>query len=55
MRNLNKWEVQQNAFNYLLDIDFDQDLMSIYKKCTSKPYSSLVNPTCFRKNLLERI
>ena len=58
----NKRELQQIAFNYSSDIDF-QDFMNVYKKCTAKPYSFLVidttlasdNSLCFRKNLLERI
>ena len=37
--------------------------MNLYKKCTAKPYSFLVidativsdNPSCFRRNLLQRI
>ena len=37
--------------------------MNLYKKCTGKPYSFLLidttltsdNPSCFRKNLLERM
>ena len=57
-----KRELQQITFNYSLDIDF-QDLMNLYKKCTTKPYSLLdINATLasdnhlrFRKNLLERI
>ena len=58
----NKRELQQIAFNYASDIDF-KDFMSLYKKCTAKPYSFLVidatlasnNPLRFGKNLLERI
>ena len=34
----NKKEFQQNAFNHLSDIGF-QDFMYLYKKCTAKPYS----------------
>ena len=57
-----KRELHQIAFNYSSDIDF-QDFMNIYKKCTEKPYSSVVidttlardNPSRFRKNLLETI
>ena len=55
-------ELQQIAFNYSSDIDF-QDIMNLYKKCTEKPYSFLVIDTTLasdnflrvRKNLLERI
>ena len=63
MKIPNKRELQQIAFNYLLDIDF-KDFMNLYKKCTAKPYYFLVidtttlasdNPLRFRKNLLERI
>ena len=62
MKIPNKRELQQIAFNYSSDIDF-QDFMNPYKKCTEKPYSFLViditlasdNPSRFRKNLLERI
>ena len=58
----NKRELQQTALNHLSDIDF-KDFISLYKKCTAKPYSFLVidatlasdNPLRFRKNLLERI
>ena len=34
----NKEDIQQIAFNQSSDIDF-KDFMSIYKKCTIKPYS----------------
>ena len=59
MKIPNKRELQQIAFNHLSDINF----MSLYKKCTAKPYSFLVsdatlasdNPLRFRKNLLGRI
>ena len=58
----NKRELQQIAFNYSSDFDF-QDFMNVDKKCAAKPYSFLVidtplasdNSLCFRKNLLERI
>ena len=51
--------LQQFALNHSSDIDF-KDFMKIYKKCTAKPYSFLVNDTTlpsddplrFRKNLL---
>ena len=62
MKIPNKRELQQIAFNYSSDIDF-QDFMNLYKKSTAKPYSCLVNDTTlasdnslhFRKNLLETI
>ena len=62
MKNPNRRELEQIAFNHSSDIDF-QDFMNLYKKCTSKPYSVLItdtilaadNPSRFRKNLLERI
>ena len=55
----NKREHQQIALNHSSDIDF-KEFMKIYKKCTAKPYSVLVNDTTlqsenplkFRKNLL---
>ena len=58
----NKRELQQIAFNHSSDIDFN-DFMNLYKKCTAKPYSSLVidatvvsdNPLYFRNSILERI
>ena len=58
----NKRELQQIAFNHSSDIDFN-DFMNLYKKCTAKPYSSLVidatvvsdNPLHFRNSILERI
>ena len=54
----NKRELQQVALNHSSDIDF-KDFIKIYKKCTDKPYSFLVNDTTlasdnplrFRKNL----
>ena len=56
----NKRELQQIALNHSSDIDF-KDFIKIYKKCTAKPYSFLVNDTTlpsddplrFSKNLLE--
>ena len=59
MKVPNKRELQQIALNHSSDIDF-KDSMKIYKKCTAKPYSFLVNDTAlpsdgplrFRKNLL---
>ena len=58
----NKRELQQIVYNHSSNIDF-KDFMNLYKKCTTKPYSLLVNdatlasdnPSRFRKNLLERI
>ena len=60
MKIPNKRELQQFAINHSSDIDF-KDFMKIYNKCTTKPYSFLVNDTTlpsdnplrFRKNLLE--
>ena len=57
---LNKRELQQIALNHSSDVDF-KDFMKIYKKCTTEPYSFLVNditlpsnnPLRFRKNLLK--
>ena len=43
----NKWELQQIATNHSSDIDF-KDFMKIYKKCTTRPYSFLVNDTTLR-------
>ena len=59
MRILNKRELQQIPVNHSSDIDF-KDFMNIYKKCTTEPYTFLVNDTTlpsddplrFRKNLL---
>ena len=56
----NKQELQQIAFNNSSDI-YPKDFMSLYKKCTAKPYSFLVidatlpsdNRLRFRENLLE--
>ena len=39
MKIPNKRELQQIAINHLSDIDF----LKIYKKCSAKPYSFLVN------------
>ena len=54
----NKRELQQIAINHSSDIS-TKDFANIYKKCTSEPYSFLVNdttlpsnnPLSFRKNL----
>ena len=62
MKNQNKRELQQVAFNHSSDNDF-QDFINLYKKYTAKPYSFLVidttlssdNSSRFRKNLLEII
>ena len=59
MKTPNKRELQQIPSNHSSDFDF-KDFMKIYKKCTAKPYSFLVNDTTlpsnnplrFRKNLL---
>ena len=59
MKIPNKRELQQTELNHSSDIDF-RDFMNIYKKCTTGPYSFLVNDTTlpsddplrFRKNLL---
>ena len=58
MKIPNKRELQQVAISHSSDIDF-KDFIKIYKKCTDKPYSFLVNDTTlasddplrFRKNL----
>ena len=60
MKIPNKRELQQIALNHSSDIGF-KNFMKIYKKCTAKPYSFLVNDTTlpsdnllrFRKNLLQ--
>ena len=44
MKILNKRELQQTALNRSSDIDF-KDFMKVYKKCTAKPYSFIVNDT----------
>ena len=62
MKIKNKRELQQIAFNQSSSIDF-QNFMSLYKKCTEKPYSFLVidttfasdNSLRFRMKFLERI
>ena len=58
MKTPNKKELKQIASHISSDIDF----MNLYKKCTSKSFSFLVdatlvsyNPLHFRKNLIERI
>ena len=60
MKIPNKRELQQIALNHSSDIEF-KNFLKIYKKCTAKPYSFLVNDTTllsddplrFRKNLLK--
>ena len=60
MKISNRRELQQIALNHSSNIDF-KDFMKIYKKCTTEPYSFLVNDTTlpsndplrFRKNLLK--
>ena len=42
MKIPSKRELQQIALNHSSDIDF-QDFTKIYKKCTTEPYSFLVN------------
>ena len=49
MKIPNKTELQQIALNHSSDIDFN-DFMKIYKKCTAKPYSFLVNDTTLSSN-----
>ena len=56
----NKRELQQIAINHSSEIN-TKDFANIYKKCTSEPYSFLVNDTTppsnnplrFRKNLFD--
>ena len=58
MKIPNKRELQQIAISHSSDMDL-KDFIRIYKKCTDKPYSFLVNdrtlasdnPLRFRKNL----
>ena len=60
MKIPNKRELKQIALKQSSDID-SKGFMKIYKKCTSEPYSFLVNDTTlpsenplrFRKNLLK--
>ena len=62
MKIPNKRELQQIAYNHSSDINF-KHFINLYKTFTAKPYSFLVidatlasdDPSCFRKNLLERI
>ena len=58
MKIPNRRELQQISVNHSSDIN-TKDFINIYKKCTDKPYSFLVNdktlasddPLRFRKNL----
>ena len=58
MKISNKRELQKIAFIHLTDFDF-KNFRNLYKKCTAKPYSFLVNDTIlasdnplhFRNNL----
>ena len=58
MKILNKRELQQTAVNHSSDIN-NKNFIDIYRKCTDKPYSFLVNDTTlasddplrFRKDL----
>ena len=62
MKTPSKQELQQIYLNYSSDIDF-KDSLNLYKKCTTRPYSFLVNDATiasdntlrFRKKLLEKI
>ena len=62
MKTPSKQELQQIYLNYSSDIDF-KDSLNLYKKCTTRPYSLLVNDATiasdntlrFRKKLLEKI
>ena len=61
MKLPNKQKINRIASHNLSDIDF-KDFINIYKKCLSKPYSSLVidatlasgKSSCFRRNFFER-
>ena len=44
MKNSNKREAQQIPLNHLPEIEF-KDFIKDYKKCTTEPYSFLVNDT----------
>ena len=44
MKVPNKKELQQIALNHSSDTNF-KDFITIYKKCTDKPHSFLVNDT----------
>ena len=49
MKIPNKTELQQIAINHSSDIN-TKDFINIYKKCTDKPYSFLVNDTTLPSN-----
>ena len=61
MKITNKRELQQIPLNHSTDTDLN-DFIKNYKKCTTEPYSFLVNDTTlssddplrFRKNLLKQ-
>ena len=46
MKIANKRELQQITFNHSRDINFE-DFIHLYKKCTAKIFSILVNDTTF--------
>ena len=57
----NKGELQQIKFNLSSDITW-KNFMSLYKKCSAKPYSFFIdttlasdNSSSFRKNLFKKI
>ena len=60
MKISDKRELQQIALNHSSDTEF-KDFIRVYKKCTTEPYSFLVNDATlasdnlirFRKNLLK--
>ena len=62
LKNSNKQEVQPIADIHSSDFVF-KDFMTLYQKCSAKPYSYLVNdailasdnPLQFRSNFLEKI
>ena len=63
MKIWNKKELQQITFSRSSDIDFQDFIINLCKKCTAKPYSFFIinttlasdNPLHLRKNLLEKI
>ena len=54
MKIPNKTELQQIALNHSSDIDF-KDFMIIYIKCTTEPYSFLVNDATLKSDDLLRV
>ena len=44
MKTPNNLDLQQIAFNHSSDIDF-KDFINLYKTCSAKPFSFLVNDT----------